>query len=191
MSADGVPSTAVTELGFKELRLDNFLMQDPVVSFFVQVDRGSGEISPTTPEYWAKVALAIKLSERVPFEVRKQFEAARALLVYAYFFYPFFTLAMELSMRVAESAIRHRCAALGAPESLDNFHNRVEWLYSKDHLSKEKRDLWHAIRETRNETIHSDKQMILTPGMSIPILDSLTEYIDDLFPAAGASNARS
>lgn len=94
-------------LGFKVLSLDNWMLTDPVMRDFAMIN--NGVLSSMTASDWAASILEPKLTDNVPIEVLKLFEVARGLMLYGYFFYPVYTLALEQLSRVAETSINHKC----------------------------------------------------------------------------------
>jgi len=171
----------MTELGFKKLTVDNWLLPDEVSSMFVSVSSVDGQIRPVKGEDWLRAILQPQLNETVPLEVRKLFEVARGALVYGYFFYPLYTLAGEQLFRVAEAAVTYKCKAVVAPNSIRNFQQKVDCLVNQGIIPEEDKVHWDGIRGFRNITSHPKRQSFLLPGMVIGILERITTDINNLF----------
>ena len=117
----------------------------------------------------------------MPSDVQALFEVACGAMVYGYFFYPLYTLAAEQLFRVVESALAHKCKALGAPRSRRTFEKRIEWLVEEGVISRPESTRWHAARQMRNAASHPECQMVLTPGNAIGILERVADDINSLF----------
>lgn len=167
-------------LGFKVLSLDNWMLTDPVMRDFAMIN--NGVLSSMTASDWAASILEPKLTDNVPIEVLKLFEVARGLMLYGYFFYPVYTLALEQLSRVAETSINHKCKEMGHQNSKDTFARKIDWLAKNSAISDKLQ--WHAIRNIRNEASHPKEQMILPPGVTLNFLVTITESINSLFSYA-------
>lgn len=168
----------MTSLGVKEITPANWLEIDEVVKQFVRVSAEG--IVPMTCEDWLQPILKPRLIETVPEEVQKLFEVARGAMVYAYFFYPLYGLAVEQLHRVVEAAVTHKCEQLGAPR-MRTFANRIDWLKKNEVISSSEYDELDRLRVARNIASHPTDQTILTPGIAIHVLEGIAETIKDLF----------
>jgi len=170
----------MTEFGFKKITQSNWLEPDPVLRAFGRISPDGRSQGLTGDDYLNRI-LNPKLLESVPAEVQALFGVARGAMVYAYFFYPLYTLAAEQLFRVAESAIGHKCKALGAPRSKDTLKKKIEWLINQGTIPESQLSRWEAIRGLRNAASHPDRQSIFTPGGAIGLLEGITEQINSLF----------
>ena len=170
----------MTDRRFKELTLENWLEPDPVTRLFVGFSPDEPP-RPMTGDDWARQILAIHLSDAVPEEVHRLFEVACGAILYGYFFYPLYTLGLEQMPRVAEAAVAHRCANVGAPPSVDRFARRLTWLRDQGVLSDDEHARWNVVRDFRNLASHPQDQTIVTPGMAINIAHGIVGLINSLF----------
>ncbi len=88
----------------------------------VNIDKKTGEITKITLEDYHRMADSIKLHSGVPKDVRSQFETARNLIVYSWFYYPFNVTAqlqaitcVELSLKIKDDC---RFVLKGRPQGL-------------------------------------------------------------------------
>mgnify|MGYP001264884658 CR=1 FL=1 len=170
----------MTGFGFKEINLNNWLEPDDTLRGFVRISPDGQSHTITGVEY-LQFILEPKLHLSVPSEVHGLFEVARGAMIYGYFFYPLYTLAVEQLFRVVEAALAHKCKTLGAPKSRKTFEKRIEWLVKEGVISREDSARWHAARQMRNATSHPKSQMILAPGNAIGILERVSNDINSLF----------
>lgn len=178
----------MAKFGFKEITSSNWLEPDEVLKGFVRMSPG-GEPRPITSDDYLRDILRPKLIESVPRDVQALFEVARGAMVYGYFFYPLYTLATEQLFRVAESAIAHKCKALGAPKSKRAFEKRIPWLADKGVILRSEVTRWDALRQLRNATSHPDCQSIFTPGNAIGMLEGIARQINSLFNGGISADA--
>jgi hypothetical protein len=172
----------MTELGFRKLTADNWLLPDEASSMFFGASSADGQFRPMKGEDWLRPILQPQLNDTVPFEVRRLYEVARGALAYGYLFYPLYTLAAEQLFRVAEAAVTHKCKAVGAPNSIRSFQPKVDYLVNQGIISAEDKSRWDAIRKLRNIASHPENQTILPPGPVIGLLERITDSINSLFP---------
>ena len=170
----------MTKFGFKKITQNNWLEPDPVLRGFVRISPDGRSQRPTDDDY-LNLVLKPKLLEPVPTEVQALYEVARGAMVYGYFYYPLYTLAAEQLFRVAESAIVHKCKALGSPRSKDTLKKKIEWLIDQGNIPRSEFDRWEAIRSLRNVASHPDRQSIFTPGNALMFLEGIAKQINSLF----------
>lgn len=170
----------MSNLDFKKLTHDNWLKPDEVMKGFARITP-DGTAQPVSGTDWLQYVMEPQLQPAVPEDVRNLFEVARSSLAYGYFFYPLYTLAVEQLYRVAEAAIVHKCKLGQAPNSAHTFAKKIEWLVQIGIIPKTEREWWHSIRMGRNWASHPESQTILTPGIVIGILQSVTAKINLLF----------
>ena len=170
----------MTRFGFKEIGPSNWLEPDGALRGFVRISP-DGQPRTITGEEYLQHILRPKLHASVPPDVQALFEVARGAMVYGYFFYPLYTLAAEQLFRVVEATLAHKCKALGAPESRRTFEKSIEWLVQEGVISRPESTRWQAARQLRNAASHPERQMILTPGNAIGILERVGDDINSLF----------
>ncbi|MGQ0594284.1 MAG: hypothetical protein ACT4QB_17040 [Gammaproteobacteria bacterium] len=132
-----------------------------------------------TGDNWVQSVLDFDLLDKTPPEVQKLFEVARGSMAYGYFFYPLLTLATEQLYRVAEAAVDHKCREIGRHKPKATFADKIKWLIEGSVIADESN--WDAIRNLRNEASHPRSQTILSPGMVLGLLETVTECINSLF----------
>ena len=170
----------MSKFGFKEITPSNWLERDDVLRGFVRMS-SDGQSQPITGDEYLRDILRPKLLESVPTDVQALFEVARGAMAYGYFFYPLYTLAAEQLFRVAETAVAHKCKALGAPRSKKKFEKRISWLVDEGVIPSSELNRWHAVRELRNIASHPKRQSIFTPGNAIGFLEGIAVQINSLF----------
>ena len=84
----------MTKFGFKEININNWLEPDDALRGFVRISP-DGQPHTMTGDEYLQFILEPKLHSSVPSEVQGLFEVARGVMVYGYFFYPLYTLAVE------------------------------------------------------------------------------------------------
>jgi len=124
-----------------------------------------------------------QLEEEVPLDVRELFEVARAVFIYGYYFYPFYTLGAEQMTRVLESAVYKKCEEIEAPPGvMDNFRMQrgVDYLASEG-IINDKEITWDASRCLRNLSSHLESQNLLSPFPAIGDIKKTAEMINSLY----------
>jgi hypothetical protein len=141
-------------------------------------------------EAWVDAILKPQLSPQVPEEVRALFEAARALFIYSWYFYPMATSGAEQLFRVMEAAARERCRELGLPLMITNasgksratnFSGNIRALQNAGQIDAADATRWEATRKLRNVASHPQRQQILPPGMTIRSLVANADLVNRLF----------
>ncbi|HKQ39470.1 MAG TPA: hypothetical protein VJ063_15440 [Verrucomicrobiae bacterium] len=175
-------STDATHYGFKKITFENWLSPDVPIIF-----------PGITPELWIPEVLKPQLGADVPEQICALFEAARAMFVYGYLFYPLLTLAGQQCQRVAEAAVCAKCRAIGLPQKTSRtgkkrprdfkFSENIDRLIANGIISKKDERRWTATRNLRNMGSHPSFQEIIPPGMALGVLLSAAELINGIFPA--------
>jgi len=178
----------MTKFGFKEITPSSWLEPDDVLKGFVRMSPDGRRHTITGEEYLRDI-LRPRLLESVPTGVQALFEVARGGMVYGYFFYPLYTLAAEQLFRVIEAAVAHKCKALGMPRSTRRFEKKIDWLVEEGVIPRSESARWHAARKLRNVASHPERQMILTPGNAIGMLERIAEDLNSLF-SSGLAHSR-
>jgi hypothetical protein len=84
------------------------LEPEEILKEFVNLS-SDGHLRSITSEEWAQRILEPHLSLAVPPEIQRLFEVAQGAILYGYFFYPLYTLALEQVFRVVETAVSDKC----------------------------------------------------------------------------------
>jgi hypothetical protein len=171
------------EFGFKNLSVDNWLVQDKAMAGIHRV-LPNGSTHPVSPNEWFNDLQKPKLVNSVPEEIQKLYEVARGVMIYGYFFYPIFTFASEQFTRIAETAINSFILKIdieNKPKPRASFRKKIDWLLQNLILTEELYKKWNATVLLRNKFSHPSKQNIITPEMAIKLMDSITEDINFLF----------
>jgi hypothetical protein len=104
------------------------------------------------------------------------------MLLDGLFFYPILALSADQFIRVAETAARAKCLALGAElKQVKNFSNAVEWLIKRNGIVTEDHQSWRVIVGFRNDVSHLGDQRAYSVGMLFQQFDWLTTVINRLF----------
>jgi hypothetical protein len=167
------------EFGFKKITLENWLEPDEVLKAFVKITLSG--VEPVTSNDLLDDILQPQLDEAIPREVKALFEVARGAMCYGYFFYPLYTLAYEQLFRVAETAVSLKCKALGAPNKVKKFSQKVNYLIEKSVIPENEKLRWEGIRGLRNGASHPESQSIVTPGDALSTLRRMAMTINKLF----------
>ena len=172
--------TDVSDMGFKQLSIDNWLDRDSTIDFFVNLGPG-GALEPLDSIDLLREILAPQLPSNVPLEIRRLFEVARGSMAYGYFFYPLYTLASEQLYTVIEAAVDMRARQLAPDRKFRNLKAEIEFLIELGVVPQEERLRWHAFRELRNLASHPPMQSILWPGRAVRNLEIIGSSIALLF----------
>ncbi len=173
----------MSDLGFKSLSTENWLVPDSTTQAFVRLT-SDGQVHTVAGDEWLGEILRPRISPAVPIEVRKLFEVARGAMAYGCFFYPLYTLGIEQLFRVAEAAVTHKCKAMAAPSSVDGFAKKVRWLIEKGVIPQQDAVQWEGIRGLRNISSHPEMQSIFMPTEALRFIESMAEHINSLFSSA-------
>jgi hypothetical protein len=170
----------MSDLGFKELTPENWLVPDSTMRGFVRLS-SDGKVHSISGEEWFRDILQPQIREAVPIEIRKLFEVARGAMAYGIFFYPIYTLGIEQLHRVVESAVTYKYKAIGAPSSVDTFKKKTEWLIENDAIPKSESIHWEGVRGLRNIASHPKMQSIYMPIEALRFVESAARDINSLF----------
>lgn len=170
-----------TPLGFKKLTKENWKSPDPFNDYFVMLNLYTGEKFKITDDERADEFLKIELDTSLPIEVRRQFEAARGAMLYGCFFYPLFALGADQLLRVAESAVTHKCLIRGLAKKSARYEIKLQKLKDAGYLTADEYDEWDLLRKMRNESSHSKIQTVFPAFEAISILKNIAGKINRLF----------
>ncbi len=162
----------------KKITSENWLSADPTMEVFAGYD--AAEPMAFGGRLVTDSELAT-LSPKVPADIVRLYEMARAAVCYGYLFYPLYTLGFEQLSRCADSAMKLRLEQVDAKASGESFEKRIEWAAQNGIIETASVNLWHSIRRLRNEGSHSDGRTILPPSWAIGHLDTTVELINSLY----------
>lgn len=168
-------------LGFKKLTIENWQSPDDINQYFIRQNFNTGEKKEITGNDRAEIFLNHELSETVPIEIRRQFETARGAMLYGYYFYPLFALGADQLLRVAESAITHKCLILGLAKSDSKYKTKLSKLKKQKKLTEKEFKDWEELRQLRNLFSHSKLQNLFPHWDAAFYLKLITEKINNLF----------
>ncbi len=174
-------------LGFKRITMTNWQDRDMPIGF-----------SALTPDSWIEHNMQPQLGSNVPPDIAALFEVARGAMVYGWFFYPLITLAAEQCSRVLEAGVKACCMEHGIPTQrlnkrgipsrtksgmpIETFYSEnIAKLVEAEVIPASKADLWKAARELRNLFSHPERQMIFPPGVTLGMLQTTADRLNDLF----------
>jgi len=158
--------------GVKELTLENWDKPDEMIFYF----------DPEGKNIYLKRILDIVLSEPVPLTVRNLFEVARNAMIYGYFYYPLYTLAVEQIHRVGECAIKEKAKQSNCNvNEKTTFNQCLELLKKCEILDDESFKKWESMKSLRNHSSHPDKYTLLPTEMIIQYVKNFAEIINRLF----------
>ncbi len=161
----------MAKFGIKVVTYENWVSPDPLMNSLMMSGKD-----------WLESILEPQLKEIVPLEICKLFEVARDSMLYGYFFYPLFTLALEQLLRVAETAVSEKCKQLTVEKiSRNRFIDKLNYLRKAGVLSDEEYSRWNALRNLRNIASHPDQQAIFPPGVTLKFVFDISELINALF----------
>lgn len=171
----------VNKVSFKEINESNWNEPDPTSTGFTKGKDENGWQHYTGEDYLKEIQ-TIVLNPTVPDDIHEQIELAKGICAYGIYFYPLFTVGMEQSIRVADSATMHLCKAMDGPrKSTNTFEKRIEWLTKQGLIDGPIKDRWHNVRKLRNYTSHPKHVSYMTPVMALGFMERVIEAINMLF----------
>jgi hypothetical protein len=171
-------------MAIKHLTLNNWDQPDDTSSIFSQVSPLGG-VTKIDGSGWARIFLAVEVSDAVPLEVGELFAVARGMLVYGWFYYPLYALGEEQLHRVADSAVAYRykelCGPLTKRGYMPSLATRIRWLTHQGIIPAAMTTRWDAIRKLRNIGSHPNYQMLHPPGAVLETLRIVAQQVTALF----------
>lgn len=168
-------------LGFKKLSKDNWRLPDPINEYFIKINLYTGEKFCVSDDERVEEFLNVELSPEVPLDVQRQFEVARGAMLYGCFFYPLFSLGADQLMKVAESAVTHKCLVHGLAKKTMRYEIKLQKLRDYNYLTISEHTDWEILRKLRNEFSHSKMQNIFPPFEAKSFLKNIAGKINKLF----------
>lgn len=133
---------------------------------------------PMTPDVFGAPAERWVVTEQTPVGVADMLEVARSLYRHGFFVYEFVTVAVQHALVALEAALAHR---LGRPnDSLGTLIKRaeVQGFIDQDEATL----LSQGARRLRNGFGHAREQQVWTPGMAVPVVESVFGTVGALWP---------
>lgn len=173
--------------GYKRITVANWQDRDMPIGF-----------PALTPDIWVEDNMQPQLNPNVPADIAALFEVARGAMIYGWFFYPLITLAAEQCSRVLEAGVKACCVIHGIPTHRLDKNDRplraksgkpIETTYSEniamlikaEVIPASEVDYWNAARELRNLFSHPERQMIFPPGVTLGMLQTTSDRLNELF----------
>ena len=144
---------------------------------FVRIDPVSGPRQMTISDQY-EIVSQMGLHAGVPDEVRSYFESVKTLCLYAFMYYPFYSLIPCYSVMAVELALRHRLSPKGKGRRM--LKNLLDQAVAEGIIAESDFPL-DALRDIRNDFVHASSHSILTPGMSLPIVSISVDLINALW----------
>jgi hypothetical protein len=166
------------KFGFKKITSDNWNEPDIVTTSYTcpfDYDEKS-----ETPPYLNRI-LKLTLDDTVPIEIHRLFEVARGAMIYSYFFYPLYTLAIDQLSRVGEAALYHKTKSMGMSKKDPTFSEMINFLKVKGIFNEDKERKWNFFRDYRNFSSHRNNQSLYPPAAALGGLEQYVKEINDLF----------
>jgi len=170
--------------GTKNLTPSNWLEPDPPSLLCPRLKFADVEIATPPWPQRLDIVLRPRLLETVPSDIVALFETAQGAIAYGYFFYPLYTIGAFHLYRALEAAFAVRARAEGFAAKRAGLGKTLDWLMSKGVLSASARESLEPLRKLRKEASHPDFQSLITPGMTIALLDDIAGEINTLFGTA-------
>jgi hypothetical protein len=142
----------------------------------VDLDHSTGRITETTMESLYRLVEPIKLTEKVPDDVRSHFEIARNLALYSWFVYSFNVVAAMQAYSSLEMALKQK-----AGKKRISLKNSLAQTFKGRQLTSglgPAVDLSDAIAYLRNDLAHGNSTL---HGQGIDALELCAELINELF----------
>lgn len=171
----------------KQINRSNWLEKDSLNNFYGMY-RPRKQPDLTEAEEWVVDVMQPTLLDCVPTGVCNLFEAARGIVVYAYYFYPLHALGTQQLSRVAETATDVKYEALGGPKKVpkgkNNMMREATWEDKIDWLDKQGKlhpNIWHMLRKWRNSHSHPSFQELFGSKDSLMFIQRIAQMINGLF----------
>jgi len=162
-------------------KLEKITSPDNRTTFFVIVNRETGQKREYRIEDLYEELNLIELNEAVPEDVRSQFNVARNVCLYSWFCYSFHNVSCLMAYSTIEMALRIR---LGKPEHKSSLRTLLNEALAKG-LLKDKL-LPEAIADLRNRAAHGS---LMNGPWSVQILRLCAETINQLFTSTEYTTA--
>ncbi|GKS12913.1 hypothetical protein YDYSY3_39130 [Paenibacillus chitinolyticus] len=154
----------------KEITKENYYLPCDAIKLF------SGDVSE---EVYIDNVKDICVNEKAPEQVREMFEVAKALYVYGYLYWTFFTISFEQSLKSWEVAITMKLNEVNIQRMPRKLINKINALEEMDIISSDEKELFHYVRLFRNGLAHPDYQSQL--GHNNRLLISVANQINLLY----------
>jgi hypothetical protein len=146
---------------------------------FVRIDPISGPRPMTISDQY-EVVSQLELHAGVPDEIRSYFESVKTMCLYAFLYYPFYSIAQCFSAMAVELALRQRLPKAHGKD-YRGLGRLLEQAVNEKIISESDFPLDALIR-IRNEFVHAKAHWIVSPGMALPIMHVSVDLINALWP---------
>ncbi|MFF2482936.1 hypothetical protein [Paenibacillus sp. NPDC058071] len=161
----------------KLITVENYYKPCEAASLFAKYEDGQMK-SLTESDYINAVEL-LNVNQSAPNEVKELFETSRALYVYGYLYWTFFTVALEQAMKSWELAITIKLSELQEINKRIQLAKKIDLLKHHGIILEEDAKHFHMTRLVRNHMVHPSSQSQL--GHNIGFLQVLAEQINILY----------
>jgi hypothetical protein len=174
----------------KILTHENWLAEDDTLKVFFH---GAPDgITAFSGHDWARLILEQPVPDFLPEGVRGLLNSARGAMCYGAFFYPLYTVGVDLLGRALETAFSEHYRAATTKHTGRSarltFQKKIEFLEGRGVLTSVQVRRWHDWREFRNFTTHAEFQHIMPPGPMIEMLRAAMDDINELLAPTSATN---
>jgi len=176
---------AAVHYGFTRLTPDNWYVHDDALA-----GKQSGT-PPSDTSDWTGEILAPELTDAVSPGLRARFEAARGSMLYGWFFYPQYTLALAELLRVLTVAIEARCMKAGAPKSSTRtVQSQLQWLETNGLLTDEEAQWFASVAvPLRDDLTHGFTQQTVPVGEAVEFVAVVARMLNAMFTRAAVSGS--
>ena len=146
------------------LPLSEIIKKDKMLNYWIKINK-NGETSELTIEDLQSHICDIQLIPNVPEEVKKVFNAAKKLYIFAYFEYFFFTVSLHYALLSLESALRNKFISLyGESKRFVSLDEIIKKLVKRGIIPKGEASIYGAGRELRNSLSHLKSPSVMGPS---------------------------
>lgn len=145
----------------------------------MRIDPVNGPRQMTIGDQYEIVSV-LQLHLGVPDEIRSYFESVKTLCLYAFLYYPFYSVAQCYSVMAVEIALRQRL-----PKSQGADYRGLGRLLKEavaQGVVSETDFPLNSLRKIRNDFVHAKAHWIVSPGMALQIVRVSADLINALWP---------
>lgn len=113
---------------------------------------------PNLEEFKKRLLEDVFLKKEVPEEIKEQLKVIEKLMIHCYYEYDFIDVAMLQAIITLEKALKIRYEELGNTlTKRTSFEDLINWALDKQLFEDLNPDLYHGLRNIRNEKVHKSK----------------------------------
>jgi hypothetical protein len=158
-------------------QLEDLFNPDVRSAAFVRLVPETGPRQMTMSDQY-EIVSSLNLHAGVPDEIRSYFESVKMLCLYAFLYYPFYSVAQCFSAMAVEVALRHRMPKPGGDRrGLGVLFKQAV----KDGIIDENNFDLDSLRMIRNEFVHARAHWIVAPAHALTIMHVSIELINALW----------